>query len=330
MTDFTQNSMSTLDKLRTNRGNNELVQYFFKLVRSDTGKAITLINEEQLSFPSLFLLRSQIIRTPVNRYLNKRNKNALMITNAIISKNYWRFGQVSRIIGNDTPPILKWILTSGKDDTGLRSNYDRILDSCALILIREYKDNSILPVIKEIIYNRNRNGLFTHDMIWAFFEARDPSCIMMLAEGLNSSDSKDIELSKKLLRFIPCIKNSSLDNMQYLNVYYWFRDNYPFLYYTGESFQQKTDPSPFEVSLSAKYLNKKVSIDSGRIEDPLTEEELMVIDQFNGIDEENQLLLANYSFILHNRNIHMWNNWIHYPVSEQLRIASERLGGLPC
>ncbi len=330
MTDFTPNSLSTLDKLRTSRGSNELFQYFLQLVRSDTRKAIRLINEDLLSFPSLFLLKPQINRTPVGRYLNRRNKNALMLTDAIISKNFWRFSHVSRIIGNDTPSILKWILISGKDDNGLRSHYDKILDSCALILIREYKDNSILPVIKEIIYDRNRKGLFTHDIIWAFFEARDPNCIMMLAESLNSSDSKDIELSKKLLRFIPCIKNNSSENMQYLNVFYWLRDNYPFLYYTGESFQQKTDPSPFEISLSAKYLNKKVSTDNGRLENTLTEDELMAINQFNSIDEKSQLLLANYSFILHSRNIYIWNNWIHYPISEQLKIAGSRLGGIPC
>ncbi len=132
MTDFTQNSLSTLDKLRTSRGSNELFQYFLQLIRSDTRKAIRLINEDLLSFTSLFLLKPQINRTLVGRYLNKRNKNALLLTDAIISKNFWRFSHVSRIIGNDTPSILKWILISGKDDNGLRSHYDKILDSCAL------------------------------------------------------------------------------------------------------------------------------------------------------------------------------------------------------
>ncbi|OPZ87595.1 MAG: hypothetical protein BWY74_03364 [Firmicutes bacterium ADurb.Bin419] len=331
MSDFAQPPLSTLDEVRTSRGSHELSEYFIKLVRSDTAKAIRLINEDHISFPSLFLLKPQIDRTPVSRYLNNRNKNALMLTDAITSKNFWRFSHVSRIIGNDTPSILKWMLVSGKDENGLISRYDEILDSCALILVREYRDNSILPVVKEIIYDRNRKGLFDHDMIWAFFESRDPNCIMMLAEGLNSSDIKDIELSKKLLRFIPGINNNnSPEDMQYINIFYWLRDNYPFLYYTGECFQQKPDPSPFEVSLPAKYLYKKVSVDNGRIESTLTEDELRTIEQFNSIDEKSQLLLANYSFILHSRNIHMWSNWIHYPISEQLKIASARLGGTPC
>ncbi len=331
MSNFNQNSLSTFDEVRTSRGNHELSEYFLKLVRSDAKKAIRLINEDLLSFPSLFLLKSQINRTPISRYLNKRNKNALMLADAITSKNFWRFSNVSRIIGSDTPSILKWMLVTGKDESGLKSHYDEILDSCALILVKEYKDNSILPVIKEIIYDRNRKGLFDHDMIWAFFESRDPNCIMMLAEGLNSPDTIDIEISKKLLRFIPGINNNnSPENMQYLNILYWFRDNYPFLYYTGESFQQKPDPSPFEVSLPAKYLYKKVSIDNSRIENNLTPEELKAINQFNSIDEKSQLLLANYSFILHSRNTYVWYNWIHYPISEQLKIAGARLGGTPC
>ncbi|WP_010251186.1 hypothetical protein [Acetivibrio cellulolyticus] len=331
MPDFSPNSLSTLDKVRTSRGNRELSNYFYKFLRTDTTKAISLINEDTLSFPSLFLLEPQINRTPINRYLNTRNKNVLMLTNAINSKNFSRFSYISRNIGDNTPSILKWILETGKDESGLRGQYDKILDSCSLILVREYKDNSILPVVRDIIYNRNRKGLFIHDLVWAFFESRDPNCIMMLAEGLKSDDKKDVEISKKLLRFIPCVKNNTLnEEMQYLSIFYWFRDNFPFLYYTDESFQQKPNPSPFEVSLASKYLYKKVSVDNGIIESELTEDELRIENIFNSIDEKNKLLLSNYSFILHNQNIYLWNNWIHNPVSEQLKIACARLGGTLC
>lgn len=330
MSDSSLNSLSTLDKLRTSRGNRELSAYFYKLLRSNTSKAVKLINEETVSFSSLFLLRPQINKPYIFRFLNTRNKNSLLLVNAMLSKNFSNFNNLSRSIGSETPAILKWMLETGKDESGSRNQYDSILDSCAIILVKEYQDNTILPVIKEIMYNRNRKGMFIHDLAWAFFESRNPNCIMMLAEGLNSEDQKDIELSQKLLRFITVTQDDSPTEIQYINIYYWLRDNYPFLYYTGESFQQKPNPSPFEVSLEAKYLCKKVSLDNGMPEDPLNEEEIRIMDQFTNLDENSKLLLSNYSYVLYRQNIYWWNNWLHYPISEQLKIAVARLGGIPC
>ncbi|HPU42525.1 MAG TPA: hypothetical protein PKY26_09030 [Acetivibrio clariflavus] len=321
-------TLSTLDKMRLDRGNRNLSFYFHKLLVRNPSKALNLINEDNLSFPALYILLPQISKPSLSRYLNSRNKKVIDVIKSIRSKSFSRFNELTKNI--DVAETLKWILQTGKDDAMSRGEYTDILDSCAIILVREYKDYSILPVIKEIIYNRYKQGLFIHDMVWAFFECRDPNCILMLAEGFNSEDEKEVELTKELLKFIPVVRNSSLSKeMLYSNVRYWLKENLPFIYYTGESFQQMPDPSPFEVSLGAKYLFKKVSRD-GTIEGNLTDDEKRQLNIFNTLDINSQILLSNYSFILHNQNIYSWNNWIRYPITEQLKISAAKLGGSIC
>lgn len=321
-------TLSTLDKMRLDRGNRNLSFYFHKLLVRNPSKALNLINEDNLSFPALYILLPQISKPSLSRYLNSRNKKVIDVIKSIRSKSFSRFNELTKNI--DVAETLKWILQTGKDDAKSRGEYTDILDSCAIILVREYKDYSILPVIKEIIYNRYKQGLFIHDMVWAFFECRDPNCILMLAEGFNSEDEKEVELTKELLKFIPVVRNSSLSKeMLYSNVRYWLKENLPFIYYTGESFQQMPDPSPFEVSLGAKYLFKKVSRD-GTIEGNLTDDEKRQLNIFNTLDINSQILLSNYSFILHNQNIYSWNNWIRYPITEQLKISAAKLGGSIC
>lgn len=321
-------TLSTLDKMRLDRGNRNLSYYFHKLLVRNPSKALNLINEDNLSFPTLYILSPQISKPSLSRYLNSRNKKVLDVVKSIRSKSFSRFSELTKNI--DVAETLKWILQTGKDDTMSRGEYTDILDSCAIILVREYKDYSILPVIKEIIYNRYKQGLFIHDMVWAFFECRDPNCILMLAESFNSEDEKEVELTKELLKFIPVIKNSSLPKeLLYRNVRYWLKENLPFIYYTGESFQQMPDPSPFEVSLGAKYLFKNVSRD-GTIEGNLSEDEKRQLNIFNTLDINSQILLSNYSFILHNQNVYSWNSWIRYPITEQLKISAAKLGGSIC
>ena len=322
------NALSTLDKVRFDRGNSNLSNYFRKILVKNPPKAMELLNEDNLSFPSLFILFPQINKPHITRHLNLRNKAAMTVTKAILSKDFSNFNRHTRDI--DVPEILRWILQTGKDDNLARSEYIDIVDSCAILLVREYKDDSILPVLRDIIFNRYRQGLFIHDLVWAFFECRNPNCILILAEGFNSNDIKDVELTKELLKFIPVVNCNNLPKeLLYKNVRYWLRDNLPFIYYTGESFQQMPNPSPFDVSLGAKYLFRKVSSD-GNIEGTLSEDEKQLLNTFDSLDVNSRILLSSYSFVLHNQNIYWWNNWLHSPVEEQIRIFSAKLGGAPC
>ncbi|MGK0465063.1 hypothetical protein [Clostridium sp.] len=138
---------------------------------------------------------------------------------------------------------------------GLSEEKDELLDITAALLIKTHKDNSILPIIVDTIFFRNREGLFNHDLIWSFFEARDPYSLMLIANYLHSDDTRDTELAYKLLDFVPSInmRNGREDKNQYTNLFYWIQENYRFLYFTGESFQRTSNPTPYKIDLDAKY-----------------------------------------------------------------------------
>ena len=100
-----------------------------------------------------------------------------------------------------------------------------------------YNDKTILPTIVDTIFFRNRKGLFTHDLIWAFFQARDPYSLMLIANYLYSEDIKDVKLACKLLDFVPSIDMTmgKDSKKQYRDLFYWLEENYPlFIFYGGK------------------------------------------------------------------------------------------------
>jgi hypothetical protein len=138
----------------------------------------------------------------------------------------------------------------------LSEEKDELLDITAALLIKTHKDNSILPIIVDTIFFRNREGLFNHDLIWTFFEARDPYSLMLIANYLHSDDARDIKLAYKLLEFVPSIdmRNGIGDSKnKYTTLFYWIQENYRFLYFTGESFQRTSNPIPYKIDLHSKY-----------------------------------------------------------------------------
>jgi hypothetical protein len=152
-------------------------------------------------------------------------------------------------------PMIKGLFERSMDKQGLSDEYDELLDVTAALLINIHKDNSILPSIVDTIFIRYREGLFTHDLIWAFFEARDPYNLMLIANYLYSDEARDIELACKLLDFVPSIDmTTSRDSKdKYTAFFHWLRENYRFLYFTGESFQRTSNPIPYKIDSDVKY-----------------------------------------------------------------------------
>ncbi|MGH4117329.1 hypothetical protein [Clostridium sp.] len=152
-------------------------------------------------------------------------------------------------------PVLKGVFERCSWQNELSDEYDELLDASAALLIKIHKDNSILPSIVDTIFFRNRESLFTHDLIWAFFEARDPYSLMLIANYLHSDDERDIKLACKLLDFVPSIDmTTSRDSKdKYMAFFYWLIENYRFLYFTGESFQRTSNPIPYKIDSDAKY-----------------------------------------------------------------------------
>ncbi|MCX8128801.1 MAG: hypothetical protein N3I35_01725 [Clostridia bacterium] len=325
------NPPSFLDKLRNDSGVDECKKFFSSLVRKNTRKSLRLINDEQLNFSTLFALQPVIRKHGLYRYLTVRNKNALNIASQIRAVKNGSEQNKARSPMPMTHYELKWMLETGYRDDGLSNEYGEVLDSVSILLARQYKDKAALNIIAEMLFNRYRNKAFIYDLAWGLLESSNPDCLVLIAERLNSDVSSDVELARKLLSFIPCMNsNTARENKKlYQAVSSWIHENYPFLYYTGEGFQQTSNPVPYAVSYEAKYLCRPVYPESGKIKDPLGENENKLLSDIKDLDSTKKSLLANYSYRLYCQNIYWWNKWLTYPVAEQVRIAETMTGGLP-
>jgi len=75
-----------LDRVRHDRGNDGLRDYIKQLAQKDKRRAIDLINEEELSFASLFVLRDRIQQLGFFDQMNIRNKIALEIVDETLKE----------------------------------------------------------------------------------------------------------------------------------------------------------------------------------------------------------------------------------------------------
>lgn len=328
---YNSNSINPLDRIRIDEGIDNLKAYFNELAKEHTGEALNSINAENLHFPSLFVLRNEIDMLGLFYNLSLRNRVAIEITDEILESK--KKISVNEYISSDFAQIaysaFKWIFETGFSDDGLSNQYDQVLDITAIILTKVYKEKTILPNLVNMIFDRNKKGLFTHDLVWAFFESRDPNSLIMIANHLLSTKKEDIELASKLLSFIPGIEKNSVISKEkkYTAFLNWLEENSPFLYFTGQSLQQVNRPITYIIALEAKYLNKYVSVDTGKTLKSFTDEESELLNKFNKQDNNTKLLLANFSNMLHNKNKSVWKEWIHYPILRQIAIAKAVIGG---
>lgn len=304
---------------------------FYTLVASNIEEAMNQINDEQISFSSLFQLRDAIHENNLFEGLNQRNKTALILVDDILShgteKHTIDLSFCDYIQSAHT--VLKWILETGAVHDGLSSDHDAVLDIAAALLVKLFHEKSVLPIMADMIFERNRKGRFNHDLVWAFFEAKEPESLILIANRLKSENQKDVEFAHKLLNFIPDIGTGNMVNadQQYSYIVHWLQDNGPFLHYTGESLQQLHRPSPYVVILEAKYLCKPLYANKAEVAAPLSSKDYQLLDAYSKLDLHHKILLSNYSLSLHRQNLSWWKSWLQYPVTEQIKIAKVRTGG---
>ncbi|KUO77692.1 MAG: hypothetical protein APF77_13195 [Clostridia bacterium BRH_c25] len=324
-------TLSTLDTIRLEQGATGLKAFFSELSKKDYKEALSLVNEESLHFSSLYILKPEIEALNLFDYLSLRNKIAIAVLNEVLSGN------------KSMPPmkcssseyiqtvcsVLKWILISGFIDDGFEDDYDKVLDASSALLIKVYGDRTVLPLMSDLIFERNRRGRFYNELVWAFFESRYPHGLILIAAHLLSEQPEDVRLAQRLLSFIPGIdtERTAAYERQHSIVLNWLEKNYPYLYFTGESFQQSVSPKPYRVILDARYLCKAISIDTGRTIEPLTEYEDKLLKEFSELGTDVKKMLSIFSHMTHNNNIHRWNSWIHRPIAEQVEIAGLWMGG---
>ena len=328
--------LSLLDNLRFSNGPQELKNYFREQYQIDHNKAIELLNDQNLHFGTLYQLKSELDDKTIKSGLDKVYRKAIDIANLLSAqmqnrsaRNPESLERKLRSRDDDTNSALRWIVGTGGLEDGFDSKYELLMERSAALLIKSHGDTTQLPALAEMIFARNRRKALIHELVWAFFEARSPDSLLLLAQRLNSRDSRDAMLAKKLLSFIPGIGDKSVHTSisPYSWVSGWLDENRPFLCYTGENLHVSNKPMPYSVSASAKYLCHPVSINTGEPLMPFLPSEIKKLSAFQKLPEKRQQQLAAFSWMLYRRNIYQWNSWIRLSVNEQSALASQMMGG---
>lgn len=324
------NSLSSLDKIRLNRSTDDFKGIFHGLGEKQKQRAINYLNEDGLRFSSLFILIPEIKALDLYKKLNRRNAAALKIC-AQILKDETMLSHVADLTSENssmTHSTLRWMIRTGSADDGLNDDYDEVMDAVASLLIKTHKDNSVLPVVADMIFKRNRKGYLVHDLVWCFFQAKTTDSLKLVAGYLRSPNRQDVELARQLLHFIPDETGEGANlQKQYQNFVAWLQENNQFLYFTGENLQFTSDPKPCRVDLDAKYLYKRISPYDHKPIQPLTEVEQNHLQKFHKLRREDEKLLSKYSRRIHDQNLRLWNEWMQYPLDKQIEIAKAAPGG---
>lgn len=325
-------AMNKLDSIKHTKGITALKDAFGKMLEADFENAVEEINSEGLTFGCLFELKAEAVSPAIGERLKARN----MIVLALIAEAGALENKISLPVNGYSScgyieafhSALKWILVTGSEDDGLSDEFDKVLDTAAALLIKEYSDNTILPALADLIFKRNREGSFYHDLVWLLFESRRPDSLILIGNRLQSPHPKDKELAEMLLAFIPGVgaHRSRYNEEPYFYFRSWIEENIRFLYYTGECSQQSANPAPYRVMPEAKYLCKAVSADTGSIIDSISAEEYRLLADFQKQSEKDMQLLADFSYALHKENTERWNTWLRFPIAEQIHIAKLRGG----
>ena len=292
------------------------------LLENERG-AIYYLNDKRLYFPTLYFVKKEVESLNTLENLNLRNRIALNLCSVI--KGDMKFKEISdKYNSKRIHDTLIWMFDSGVYADGLNDEFDEILDGTVGMLICFMKDHSILPSVIDLMFNRYEKGCFIHDLSWYLLQSKDPSLLGLITNRLKLSNEKSIQLACKLLHIDGDI-NSFQDNKE-VNIqqtYSWVNENMPYIYFSGESFQLSSEPNIFKVHLEGKYLNKKVSPDTGEFLKPLKFFEKDALKYFRQSSLEKKEQLSEYSYKLKKQNHKLWRQWIKNDLSSQIALMNK-------
>lgn len=313
---------SLLDNVRLSNGPECLRNYYAGIAASDHRKALELLNDPGLSFASLYVLRYDLKALASSTAFDPMRYTALRLTDLLSYGKDIKTEAAIRSGGSKTKAALFWMMHTGYKDESLGRSYDALMDSIAALLTKSFKDTSALPDMIDLAFMRHRAGREIHDIIWAFFEACSPESLFYIADRLDSGNSADAELAKKLLHFVPSVSEGKTDNASLcISVRQWLSDNLPFLHYSGESLNLSPQPEYYILSLDCKYLCHAVSPKTGQPLQALRYTEQQHLQDFSSLPRHMQLKLSDFSYALFRANAYKWNMWITLPVTQQIAIA---------
>lgn len=320
-----RNRESYLDSIWSAGGSYRLKRVFNDLARRDKQEALRLINDDRLQFPVLFILMEDISTHHLFTGLNTRNMTAINLCTKKIYK-YSMDAAMADTLDSDTfYQTLTWMFYTGKDwggPSGGHDPYDSVIDYIAALLVIMFEDKTVLREIADLIFRRNRQGLFIHDLVWSFFQTLDRDALVLIAGYMLSNNQRDVELACTLLNFdVPVSANRVEVKKTHRMFMDWLNENKPYLYLTGEHFQMTSKPKHLDADKEAKYLGKEISPRHRAPVEPLTENEVACLHRYRETTNEEQELLTNYSHRLRDRDSRLWYEWMQKQVAEQVIAA---------
>ncbi len=321
------NRLSPLDRILLTAGENRLRREFRELASRNRNEALRLLDDDRLQFPVLFTLLPEIQTYKLTGELSPRNFTAVTICvkkiKALEPLTYYAQMQDSESLYR----ALLWMFKTGKSwdgASGSRDDFDSVIDYATALLVITFEDTSILPDMVDLIFSRNRRGRLIHELVWSFFQTLDHDALILVAGQLLSQDSRDVALACELLCLeVPSAGKTETKNLHGLYVD-WLKDNRPYLYVTGEHFQQTSRPKHLSVDMEAKYLGKELSPRYRAPIEPLTAHEIACLHEYRGFSPEEQELLTDYSHRLRYSDARSWEAWMGKQVAEQ--VISARSG----
>jgi hypothetical protein len=307
-----QNSTHVFDVVFMQAGQAGLTRQFEAMLRSNRPRALSLLNDPSLSYPSFFLLIPQILSHQLSQYLSPQKQFALAFTIQYSPETDYPYAK-------DT---FTWMLLTSLHRELDSEDFQDTIDKVVTHLLLVYDEHSLLPKIVELIFLRNRKDDCIYDLCWVIFQAQTVKTLPYVAAYLKSNHKKDNELAYHLLNFKPELQPKNRMR-QYHNFCKWYRENQPFLYFANESMLETCHPKFWRVNLPAKYLCREAVQ-----EEALNDLERHQLQAFYRLDRGRQKLLSKYSYRLYQKDPNAWGHWFQSDVERQLQDCMQREGGV--
>ncbi|MCA0993270.1 hypothetical protein [Pseudalkalibacillus hwajinpoensis] len=302
----------SLEIIRKTEGIKRLEHYVKNLIDHDKRAVISLLNEDTLSYPTIYVLSPTIREHNLSKHLSDRNRIALSIQKDILSKERAPAAPFPYSIC-DLPQyihsVLRWMVETGSEEK-LNTRYRLVIDRAAGLLTTIYQHPDDLLLVSKLLFNRKRAGLSTHYVTWAYFSSHNIASLLPIGEKLLSADEEEVAFARELLHFITGLDESD-DPYAYFRS--WYEENLPYLLHNENSYELTAELAPYVVDHDTKYrecFSHKASSD-------LRE------DGFHSLSEQEKEQLANLSYKIRMRSRSEWIEWMNRPLSAQLMFMEE-------
>ena len=322
-----QQNKSALGRMLALRGGDALKRFFYHTARENRERAAALINDEETPYPVLWTLLPEIDALKLYDHLSDRSKIAFDVTKRKLEKSYRPAQILLADPSEEEYGALRWMFDTGRDWSPRSERlemFDAVMDYVVALLNEKYDDPEVRVETVRLIFRRRRQGRNIHDLVWALFRSVDAAALRAIAEYLLSPNREEAELAAQLLPGDGEAPQNALEARErYEAALRWIEENAPYIYLTGEHFQQTSAPVFVDCDEEAKYLDKPIHPRYRTPLSPLTDEEYALLARFRGLPEEERSLLASYSCALRRKDRAAWEAWRRMDAAAQVMAARQ-------